>query len=1303
MATIVLSAAGLALGGSLSGSILGLSTAVVGRAIGATVGRVIDQRLLGSGSEPVETGRIDRFRLTGASEGAPVQRVYGRMRVAGQVIWASRFRESSTTSGGGKGAPRTPTTTQYSYSVSLAIALCEGKVRRIGRIWADGIEQPRNTLNFRVYDGSETQLPDPKMEAVEGVGNVPAYRGIAYVVFEDLELGAFGNRIPQFTFEVVRPTETGLSDNDANISDFIQGVSLVPGTGEYALATTPVYQQVRFGERSAVNLNSPSGKTDLATSLEDLTSELPALTSVSLIVSWFGGDLRCSHCDIKPKVEKVQNNFATMPWVVSGQSRATATPVPQLEGRPVYGGTPSDGSVIEAIHAINQSGKQAVFYPFILMDQLSGNTLPDPWGEGAEQPALPWRGRITLDLAPGMDGTADGTLSAADQVAAFFGTAQRTQFAVAGKTITYSGPAEWSYRRFILHYAHLCAAAGGVSAFCLGSELRSLTQIRGAAGNFPAVTALKALAADLRQILGPECKIGYAADWSEYHGYQPPGTSDKLFHLDPLWSDANVDFIGIDNYMPLSDWRDGDDHLDARWGSIYNLDYLRANIAGGEGFDWFYHSPEARNAQIRTPIADFWGEDWVWRVKDLAGWWSNAHHNRINGDRSEVATDWLPQSKPIWFTELGCAAVDRGTNQPNKFLDPKSSESGLPYYSRGFRDEFIQVQYLRAMHQHFAQPANNPVSVSYDGPIVDMSRAHVWAWDARPYPFFPANTELWTDGANYARGHWLNGRTSALTLASVVGDICRHSGLVDIETSRLYGIVRGYTISDVQSGRASLQGLMLVHGFDVVDRDGLLAFVTRHGHGPVDLSLESIAEASEGPSLESSRAPDAEVSGRVRIGFVDADGDYETRSAEAIFADEHSLSVASSEFPVVLTRGEGRALAERWLSEARVARETARFALPPSKSFLGAGDLIRFKDAPDTGIFRIDRIEQAEQQVIDAVRIEPSIYEPHETDEDLIALRAFVAPVPVEGLFLDLPLIRGDEVEHAPYFTASAAQWPGAVALYSSSQDSGYGLNALYRQPAILGMTETPLFRQRSGLWDRGPVLRVQLVRGELAAASVQDILSGANIAAIGDGTPDNWELFQFADVQLVGPRTYEIGMRLRGQFGTNGAAPTDWPTGSVFVLLNEAVSQINLPANARDVLQHYRFGPASRAIDDPSFDHVATAFKGNGLRPYSVCHLRSTGAGGQTVTATWVRRTRIDGDTWTGVDVSLGEAREAYQVKVIQNGAVRRITEVATPSFVYPAANQAADGISGPFLIEVAQISDRFGAGPAQGIVVEG
>ena len=91
MATLVLAAAGSALGGAVGGSVAGLTSMVLGKAIGATVGSMIDQRVMGLGAEPVETGRVDRFRIMGSSEGAGLPRVFGRMRIAGQIIWSSRF------------------------------------------------------------------------------------------------------------------------------------------------------------------------------------------------------------------------------------------------------------------------------------------------------------------------------------------------------------------------------------------------------------------------------------------------------------------------------------------------------------------------------------------------------------------------------------------------------------------------------------------------------------------------------------------------------------------------------------------------------------------------------------------------------------------------------------------------------------------------------------------------------------------------------------------------------------------------------------------------------------------------------------------------------------------------------------------------------------------------------------------------------------------------------------------------------------------------------------------------------------
>jgi hypothetical protein len=1288
MATLLLSAAGAAVGAGLGGSVLGLSGAVIGRAIGATLGRAIDQRVLGAGSEPVDIGRLDRLRLTGAGEGGAIGRIWGRMRVAGQVIWATEFTETVRRRRSGKGAPK-PKVNEYSYSVSLALALCEGEILRVGRIWADGNEISASDLNLRVYPGSETQLPDALIEAVEGFDKAPAYRGLAYVVIEGLALSPYGNRVPQFSFEVVRQAQGPAVDPAETLSGAVRAVALIPGTGEYGLATTPVHYTEARGRNRTANVHSPSGKTDFATSFDQLSQELPNIGSVSLVVSWFGDDLRCSTCSIRPKVEQKLLDGVGMPWRAGGITRATALEVPKVEAVSIYGGTPADASVIEAIRAMRTAGKEVMFYPFILMDQVAGNTLPDPWTGAASQPALPWRGRLTLSTAPGRTGTPDRSAEAEAEVSNFFGAALPDHFSVSGETVNYSGPSDWGFRRFILHYARLCAVAGGVDAFCIGSELRSMTQIRGASDSFPTVDALRQLASDVRSILGPEVRISYAADWSEYFGYHIDG--NVYFHLDPLWADPRIDFVGIDNYMPMSDWRDGERHADAHWGAIYNPEYLRANIAGGEGYDWFYGSPEGALAQRRQPIEDgVDGEPWIFRYKDLKSWWSNLHHDRIGGTRSAEPSAWVPGSKPFRFTEYGCAAIDKGTNQPNRFIDVKSSESGLPAWSNGRRDDLVQMQYALAMASYWNDPANNPVSDHYAGPMVDIEHAHAWAWDARPFPEFPGQTEVWNDSANYSHGHWLNGRASNQPLAGVVSELCQRSGVDALDVASLYGIVRGYQQADLTTARASLQPLMLAYGFDVVERGGKLVFRNRDARVVADLVDRDLALAPDlDGTIETIRVSDVETAGQVRLGYVDAQSSYEARSVETRFPDEEATGVSQTDLPLALTKSEALATVERWLAEARVARDSTRLVLPKSLLPIGAGDVIRYEGRR----YRVDRVEQTEAQILEAIRVEPGVYLPADRGQEVITVRPFTPPVPVVPLFMDLPLLTGDEVPHAPHIAIAAEPWPGLVAVWSSTEDAGYEVNRQVAAPAVIGLTESPLSAHPPAIWDRGEPLRVRLTDGELASASLASVLNGANAIAIGDGTGANWEIFQFAEAQLVAPDTYELSVRLRGQLGTDGMMPAVWPIGSTVVLLDLALTQLDLPISARGLARHYRIGVAARGYEDPNTTLVVEAFDGIGLRPYSVSHLRAVNQAGD-LRFDWKRRTRIDGDSWQSVEVPLGEESESYLVRVIKDSAVIAEYGVTQPFFLYTAMMRALDSVSGAFRVSVAQLSVSFGPG---------
>ncbi|RJE81877.1 phage tail protein, partial [Paracoccus onubensis] len=203
------------------------------------------------------------------------------------------------------------------------------------------------------------------------------------------------------------------------------------------------------------------------------------------------------------------------------------------------------------------------------------------------------------------------------------------------------------------------------------------------------------------------------------------------------------------------------------------------------------------------------------------------------------------------------------------------------------------------------------------------------------------------------------------------------------------------------------------------------------------------------------RAAGAEMTGRLRLTHIEAGGDYAAVTAEAVLQDAGQGHVSDSEMPILLTRGEAQAVAGRWLAEAQVSKDMARFALPPSRSGLGPGDVLRVRQKDGASqCWRIDRVERAGAILIEAVRVEAGVYLPAEIPAEDPAIRPFIAPVPVLPIMMDLPLMRGDEVPHAPYLAVAARPWPGPVAAYMSvEQEGGFDLNLTLRKGAVVGRT----------------------------------------------------------------------------------------------------------------------------------------------------------------------------------------------------------------------------------------------------------
>ena len=1313
MATLVLGAAGAAIGGSIGGAILGVSAATIGGFVGSTIGSVVDSWIVSSlaPTQRIEGPRLDSLRITSSTEGAVIPRVYGRMRMGGNVIWATDFREETktTTQGGGKGGGGggKVKTTEYLYYASFAVALCEGPITGIGRIWADGKLLDTAGITWRWYAGDESQTADPFIAAKMGAANTPAYRGTAYVVFEDLPLGSYGNRLPQLSFEVFRP----LADPDT-AEGLTQAVTMIPASGEFTYAT----QGIRKGSGGAQipeNLNALSDTADMVVALDRLQATAPKVESVSLVVAWFGDDLRVGDCTIRPGVEVSEKTTSPQTWSVNGVSRSAAHLVSRDDqDRPVYGGTPADFAVVQAIKEMKARGLRVTFYPFILMDVAPGNSLPNPYSDNAAetgQPAFPWRGRITCSPAAGYAGSVDKSATAASQVADFFGSASPSDFAISGETVSWTGAAgDWGLRRMVLHYAHLCAAAGGVDAFLIGTEMRGLTTIRSGPSNYPAVQAFRDLAADVRGILGAGTAISYAADWSEYFGHQPgDGSGDVFFHLDPLWADGNVDFIGIDNYMPLSDWRDGFEHADAAegWPAIYDRAYLQANVAGGEGFDWFYASAADRSAQVRTPITDgAAAKPWVFRYKDLRAWWSNAHCDRPGGVESGTPTAWAPESKPIWFTELGCPAIDRGTNQPNVFFDPKSSESFVPHFSRGWRDDAIQRAYLEATYLWWGEPANNPISSVYGSRMVHVPECAAWTWDARPYPFFPALTDVWTDGANWRLGHWLTGRLGAVSLAALVRHLCLRAGLPAsrIDVTGLWGAVEGYAIGALESPRASITTLARHFGFDAVETEGVIRFVMRGRAAVASVSPDDLVAAREGDVLELTRGQETELPQALKWQVARADEDYDAALVEARRITVDTTRIASESFPMAVPHEEAERRCRRALMEAWTGRESAVFRLPPSRLALDPADVVSFVHDGRSIPLRLVSIADADARGIEAVRQDREAYDlPPGAPRPSALSQAVVFGAP-EAVLLDLPQLTEDQPAHRPLVAAHAAPWPGEMAVFRSPSTDGFELLTTFGSRARMGALVSDLYAGPTSRFDLGNALVVDLLTGSLESVTDLTLFGGANALAI-ESAPGLWEIVQAGAAELIAPGRYRLNRLLRGQRGTEGAMANPAPAGARVVVLDDALASLPIAEADLGIPWNWRIGPASRPVSDETY--VATFFNpvGAGLQPFSAAQVEQPWRRPRTpgdLTIRWTRRSRaLTADNWGAVDVPLTEELEAYEVEILDGAAVKRVLSATTTSATYTAAQQTSDwgGPLGPgdtLEVRIYQLSALVGRG---------
>lgn len=358
------------------------------------------------------------------------------------------------------------------------------------------------------------------------------------------------------------------------ISEQITAVVVGPLPGEYGYEINVI----RTPKGNALNGTSRKAKvSNILKTINYIEEFYPNVKKVGLVVGWYSDDIKAESMKIVPKVDSRIN----VEWQVAEYTRNTAPLMNKdVHGDPNWVGTPTDKSVVELAKLLHDKGIEVTFYPFIFIDKKG----------------QPWRGEIHANSQQSVDN--------------FFK----------------------HYEKFIMHYANLeydgVKFRKVIKRFLIGSELEALLQFQNSTHEFPAVEKMIELAAKVRDVVGSRVEISYAANWTEYSQ-----TSNGWYHLDKLWADKNIDFVGIDAYFPITNTKD---------------------LSKKDTFE------------------------------NVSNWWSSIHTNP-----NKIVTKWKPKMKPIVFAEIGFTPLKHTSNDPSLYVDVLKKNYGIPNVEK----ELVNAKY----------------------------------------------------------------------------------------------------------------------------------------------------------------------------------------------------------------------------------------------------------------------------------------------------------------------------------------------------------------------------------------------------------------------------------------------------------------------------------------------------------------------------------------------------------------------------------------------------------------------------------
>jgi hypothetical protein len=1201
MAQLAVAGGGAAAGAIIGSAIPGVGT-LIGAQIGAALGSVAGAVLFPPRLPDVNGPRVTDLTMQTSGYGVGIPCAAGHFKIAGNIIWQTEIEEVVTTRRRGKGGGGQKTTT-YSYYGTFALGLCEWLMPpenpQVLRIWMDtylvydssGDSEVTQVpgIQWRFYQGTETQLPDQLLAAKLG-DDAPAHRGLAYIVFEELPLEKFGNRLPNVMVEMVGNATRG----SVQVPTVAPVAPIYPSTpsaniwvGRFACNVAVDHARGRIYEgRSRTTGNTGIGNDELIRVYD--------LSTMQTIGEYPMGDMVAHLFPLGVTPTTVGVAGALMHIGVDGflyvcGGRAPANRVPLWKINPdtwkavaVYGnpqgypsfGLGSDGYLLQPmqIKSVEVPRPGGVSKTFLIIQcafhaslVLDAGTMSYVWGNGGSSLSPPavdlqlgynvYEFPIQIVIGPTRD---DGAVEF---------------FILRG----YSGPARILVARYRIYSTAAPVGAGGAAMGLLRDtdEVIDLTAIDGSATS-PALQAA----------------------WWDF--------ADNTLV---------ITVAGVSNPIVVS--------------------YSRYST-----FKW----------QI--------GAGAVWSVVDHA--MPGGHDGR--GDMGRVfGSNWGMGGDLYLMLANGDTLVNgAGAGFKNLFwLDERQAVLG--YIGSGYGVREIAKRYLDRI-----SPAT-------------------------------------------------------LLMSDVVEALCVRAGMdpADISVSALSESLRAYVLPRPTATRDAIAPLLALAQADAVEQDDVLVFRKRGGAAVVTIPFEDlIREDGAENVIEEQRAQDADLPRELTVRYMDIDRGHEQGSqswqrAVSPVATMYGTASATLDLPIPLDATEARTVARRALTAAWQGRTKLTFSLGQKYGRLVPTDVVNVTTR-DGAVIRC-RIMSTQLGANWLTRVEAlaedaasyALTAQGQTGDGWVPPR-MPAPYSVRLMLPDLPLLSdGDDLGQAGL---------REYALIGAYDGDTYRTTVAYRSPDTLDWTEIgpmtrpvtwgavvapPSVPASPHIWDDVGTIEVRLTDGDLDSATALEVLNGANVGALvaADGSA---EVFQWRDATDLGEGRYSLSGLLRGRRGTEDLVASR-SLGDTFVLLDEALLFQSLPSEA-DATRYHRAVTLYGTLETAA-PTLVKASRGRAERPWSPCQIAGARDGGQNLTITWARRTRLGGGWMNNAGtVPLGEPVEAYEVDVMDgDDVVRTITGLGSASAAYSAAQQTTDfgSAQARVAVRVYQVSGIVGRGIAGEAVV--